>query len=390
MSNEMIQFNLEEGVNSKYGNDALRKHFYDKEAKSKKGKGNIGTNQTKQLLGNMEVDWYKVGISGDGADRIITCKCKKEVPTERQDYRKNNGKGQIPYEEIVQNLTLMYLNQAEDQPVTITLGLLAHELGLMSNTLYNASKKLTANQQQAHYYNLDTKYQIGYSMFWHIVPKESKRIKDHLNSILHKMSKSGIIYYRDITSAVTIEDGKKEHNPIDNVMAYNIKEIQRKLREKHNITIGDIMFRPKHHKVLAYKEDEQSYFDSLGIQYVYDAKVLRLIAMDKEIQNFVKDSLISDFRNSHIDNAKRLAYCIQDDFYNKRLKAKDNSKLVEYFGGRMKPEHALFKGTEFELVMEGNQLMYDAIAQAKVAGTYPKEYSGNLKIIQDVEKEVTA
>lgn len=391
MSNEMIQFNLEEAVNSIYGNNALRKHFYSRKAESKKDKGNLGTNQTKQLQTNFEVDWHKVEISGKGANRIITCIGKKDVPTERQDNRKNNGKGQIPYEDIVRNLVLLYLNQNKDVPATTTISLLAHKLELMSDTLYIASKKITANQQKAYYDNLEPKYQVGYSMFWHIVSKESKRIKDHLKSILIRMSDDGIIYYRDVTNASTIENGKVEHNPIDNVFAFQIKKTQRMLREKHDITITDIRFRPKHHKVIAYKEEEKNYFDSLGIEYVYDAKIIGLIATDKEIKNYMKDNLIIDFKLSHVENAKRLACNLQDEFYNTLLKSQDNSKLIEELGGRAKPEHAIFKGTEYELVMEDNQrLAYDAIAQAKVSGTYPNEYKNNLKAIQDVEEEATA
>lgn len=388
MRNDMIQFNLEEAVNSVYGNDALRKHFYEKKAKSKKGKGNLGTNQTKQILGNMDIDWYKVEISGDGADRIISCIGRKEVPTKRQDNRKNNGKGQIPYEEVVRNLVLLYLNQDKDVPATTTISVLAHELEMMSDTLYIASKKVTANQQKAHYDNLEPKYQVGYSMFWHIVSKESKRIKDHLNSILTRMSDDGIIYYRDVTNAVTIEDGREDHNPIDNVMAFHIKKMQRKLREKHDVTIADIRFRPNHHKVVAYKEDEESYFETIGIEGVYDAKIIGLIATDKEIKNYMKDNLIIDFKLSHAENAKKLANNIQDGFYNKLLKAQDNSKLIDEIGGRLKPEHAIFKGTEFELVMDDcHRLIYDVIAQAKVSGTYPIEYSSKLRAIQDVFTE---
>lgn len=381
----MIQFNLEEAVKSQYGCDALRKHFNDKKANSKKDKGNLGANQTKQLICSMEVDWYKVEISGKGADRIITCIGRKDVPTERQDNRRNNGKGQIPYEEVIRNLVLLYLNQNKDVPATTTISVFAHKLELMSDTLYIASKKITATQQKAHYDNLEPKYQVGYSMFWHIVSKESKRIKDHLNSILTKMSDCGIIYYRDVTNSVTVEDGKEEHNPIDNVMAYQIKKMQRKLREKHDIAIADIRFRPKHHKVLAYYKDEKDYFDSLGMEYVYDAKIIGLIATDKEIKNYMKDNLIIDFKLSHTENAKRLGNNIQDDFYNKLLKAQDNSKLIEELGGRAKPEHAIFKGTEYELVLDDIfRLAYDAIAQAKVSGVYPIEYSNKLKTIQDV------
>ena len=388
MINEQIQFNLEEAVNSSYGSDALRKHFYDKKDKSIKKKGNLGTNQTKQLLLNMEVDWDKVEINGYGADRIITVSGKKEVSTKRKDNRVNNGQGQIPYEEIIENLVLLYLNQNKDQTANTTLKALSYKLGLMSDTLYFASKKITANQQIAHYHNLNEKYQVGYSMFWHIVTKESERIKNHLKSILKKMKQAGTIYLRDVTNAVIVVEDEENHYPIDNIQAFEIKKTQRNLREKHDVTVADLRYRPKYHKVLAYKEDENEYFNSLGIHYIYDAMIIGFIATDKEIKHYMKDSLIIDFKNSHADNAERLAKKIQNDFYNKPLKPKDNHKLVEELGGKAKPEHAIFKGTEYELVVQENQrLSYDAIAQAKAAETYPNEYKENLKMIQDVEVE---
>ncbi|MBS2970378.1 hypothetical protein J9317_16650 [Metabacillus sp. KIGAM252] len=384
MDSETISFSLEEAVNSCYSNEALKKHFYQKKESSVKRNGNLGANQTKQLIENMKVDWGNVEISGDGFERIITCTGKKSTPSVRQDNRKNNGKKQIPYEDIVRRLVVSYLQEEAPRPATTTFKKFAFDIGLMSETLYEASKKILANQQIAHYNNLKPKYRIGYSMFWHIIPRESKRITDHLKSVLQRMNDDGILFYREVTNAVILQDGKEEHNPIDVVEANKIRTEIKKLYDKHSVTYQDTLYRPKHAFVLAFKKDEQKYFEAIGIQYIYTAMIVEHIDTSKEIVTV--SGLLEDYKNAFAENAERLAIKIQYDFFHKLLSPKNNNKLIEIFGGKQKPLHAIFIGTEYEKVMnEINRLAYDAIAQAKVSGTYPKEYRENLEIILDVK-----
>lgn len=111
MNQETIIFTLEEAVNSKYSNDALKKHFYDKKQKSIKKKGNLGANQVKQLLKNMRTDWVIVEIDeSGGADRKITCTGRKEISTIREDGRISNGAWSIPY---TKNMDIMVVSVLE-------------------------------------------------------------------------------------------------------------------------------------------------------------------------------------------------------------------------------------------------------------------------------------
>ncbi|MDQ0205230.1 hypothetical protein [Alkalicoccobacillus murimartini] len=383
MLNKTHIYTLEEAVNSAYSNSALRKHFYEREAKSKKGKGNLGANQTKQLLLNLDIDWTDVKISGKGADRIISCSGKREQSIRKKDNRKDNGKGQILYESVVRDLVVIHLKQ-NNKTFSNTISSFAHNLELTSNTLYYASKVKVSTEQKKHYDNLLSKYKIGYSMFWHIVSKESKRIHDNLNSILKRMSEENIIRYKTFLNAVTM-NANREHYALDIKIADEIKTKMNELREKHDVLIVDILFKPNKYKVLQYRREEQTYLNSIGIMYVYETKKIDLISDGYEVKDDMKSSFINEFKVKHVEIVKNLAERIQDNFNSKLIKPKDNSKLLLELGGKKKPEHAIFKGTEYQLVMENStRLLYDRLAQAKVAGTFPTEYSVNLRIIQDI------
>lgn len=296
----------------------------------------------------------------------------------------NCGQDQMPYKEILQNLILIYLKNPNRKPST-TYRVLAHDLEVMSDILFIASEKITFDEQKAYYGNLDEKYKkYGYVMFWDAVNKETQRIRKHIESVLKDMKEKGIIRHMDVVNAVSLDQhGREIHNPIIVGEVAKIDKMLKRLREKHEVIATDIRYKPKNLSVLAYKEDEYKYLQSLGYEYVYDAVYINLIATDKEIQNYMKDALVTDFKKEHLAFAYQKAVARENSFFNDVVRVKDNHKLHKIVGGKKKSE--VLKGTfsAYDSILI-DELLNDGIKQEKFGKTYATNYKESLKTIQDV------
>ena len=269
--------------------------------------------------------------------------------------------------------------------MTVTL---AHDLEIMSDILFVASEKVTIDEQKAFYKNLDAKYkQYGYVMFWDAVNKESQRIWKHIESVLKDMKEKGIIRHMDVVNAVSLDKfGREIHNPISVNEVSKIDKMLKRLREEHEITATDIRYKPKSASVLAYKEVEYKYLQAFGYEYVYSAIYIDLIATDREIQNYMKDSLVVDFKQEHLAFAYQKALARENSFFNDVVRVNDNHKLHKIFGGKKKSE--VLKGTltAYDSILI-DELLNDGIKQEKFGKTYATNYKESLKTIQNVLDE---
>ncbi|WP_144559697.1 hypothetical protein [Bacillus thuringiensis] len=358
----MKQFTLEEFFNE-FGDDKQKRSLID-------GNGNVNRRTFDSVVKKASRIYEKdsITVTGRGSKRIITCAVeRKEVLNENEIYNYNNcGQGQLPYKELIKNLILIYLKN-ENSKSTTTYKVLTHDLGVMDNLLYMASKKVTAEERKAFYNNLDGKYkEYGWAMFWDVVDIESERIKDNVKSALKEMKSKKIIRHMDIVNAVIKDkNGKEIHNPITVIEAKKIDDMKRKIREKHNITFIDIRYKPKHPSVIAYKEDEYEFLQSLGYEYVYDAICIYLIETDKEIDKYMKNSLVKDFKMEHLQHAYELALKRESIFHN---------NFVELLGGKSKPKH----------MVNNRPTAKELIEDEKSQHTYALNYRKSLKTIQDV------
>lgn len=311
----------------------------------------------------------------------------EEIDRKQLQNYSNCGQDQLPYKEILQNLILIYLKNPNRKPST-TYRVLAHDLEVMSDMLFFASEKITIDEQKAYYGNLDEKYKkYGYVMFWDAVNKETQRIKKHIESVLKDMKEKGIIRHMEVVNAVSLDKYEREiHNPITYSEVGKIDKMLKCLREKHEVTATNIRYKPKSPTVLAYKEDEYNYLQSLGYEYVYDAVYIDLIATDKEIQNYMKDSLVTDFKKEHLAFAYQKAVARENSFFNDIVRVKDNHKLHKLLGGKKKSE--VLKGTltAYDSILI-DELLNDGIKQEKFGKTYATNYKESLKTIQDVSDE---
>ncbi|WP_022794323.1 hypothetical protein [Marinococcus halotolerans] len=355
------------------------KAYYEKHKK-------LGGHKEKlhHTLNEIYEDWEIIKVKNKRMYKLII---EREVPLKRIDKRSFNGKKQIPYEEITKNLILNYVLSDKMKYTTITTPLLAYELGLMSSILFYASKKHTNLSKQEYYEQLEDQYKVGYTMFWHIVSKESKRLKNHLVSILKRMNGNEITHM-SVTNGVKLEKGKEVHDIIDPFKAATLNNKLKQLKNAHFVSSFEIISKPNMPKVKDYKEQENRLLKSKGYEYIYPTNLITLLKPKNEIEKFDSQLLLKDFFIVYLDNSYKLAQNIQNSFFTDPYKKKDNSeKLLEILGGRPKPAHAIFVGTEYEYILENSmeRLIFDDIIQAKFSNIYPSEYLAALKIIQEVQ-----
>ncbi|OAH59397.1 hypothetical protein AWH48_14750 [Domibacillus aminovorans] len=393
---EDVKFNLEEAVNE-YANAAIKKHFYDKKSKSKKSKGNLGTNQTNQLLTDMkEKEWDIVEIEGHGADRIITCKGRRDKTISRkelQQYNKCGNKNQMVYRTTLEELILMYLKYGIRRYNTTTNRRLAYEIGAITQEMYELSR-LKNQEEKEDYYKALTEMKIftgiEYSLLFDVANRETERIVKNIESILEDLSINNIIYYVPVTNGVVEgKNGMEEHEPLPPLLVGEIVIKQRQLREKYNVAFSDLRFRLKDERVKAYKKEEWEYLMTLGYTRIYNTNILELKAWDKEIEDYfqkrkeLKEVFMLEHRDYAIDKAEKR----NTDFFDKPAKVKNNKPLVALLGGREKKEFFKETETEYDKVFGTDLLEYDSMTQIKFSNAYGKYFGEVLKVLKEYQAE---
>lgn len=393
---EDIKFSLEEAVN-KYGNDAIKKHFYDKKSKSKKSKGNLGTNQTNQLLTNMrEKEWDIVESEGNGADRIITCKGKRERSISRKElqrYDNCGNKNQMVYRSILEELILLFLKYGVRRYNTTTTRRLAYEIGAITKEMYNLSGLKNQEEKEDYYKELakvEIFAEIDYDLLFDVANRETERIVKNIESILEDLRIKNIIYYAPVINGVV--EGKNgeegEHEPLPPLFAAEIATKQRQLMEKHNINFSDLRYRLKDERVKAYKKEEWEYLMLLGYKRIYKTNVIEIIEWDKEIEGYFqkRKELKEIFMLEHRKYAGDKAEKRNDIFFNKPAKVKDNKHLVQLLGGLEKKEVFKETETEYNKVFGTNLLEYDFMTQIKYSNAYGKYFEDLLNMLHKHEE----
>lgn len=366
----MVQIGLEEAVMEK-GTEGMIRQFNQKKENSVKKKGSIDPRYTKILVESYECDWNKVEISGSGANRVLTCIGRKLSPTEREDGRINNGEGQLSYKEDIREAILTCLSNTDE--IVVTYRHLLRKLGILDEVLYVASRKFSSVEQIEYYKTLDDVYKNnGHAIFWDIVHLEYNRLEENLESALNDMAKKKVIKMANVTNVAYI--GKSKHETLHVFEAKKIDDMKRELREKYDVTPQELLFKPraKAKQIKGYKIEETQYFESLGIDYVYDAVAIYINATNKEIDWYKAKELSKTIKQKHLQHAYELAVKRQNDYQNEH-----SNSLLEQFGGKAKPRHTLSdKPTKQEWIeFEKNN------------GTYADKYKDSLRMIQNVKIE---
>ena len=389
-------YTLENAV-MEYGNDAQIDAFNKAKESSVKGKGNLKTKQFDALIKTILQHFESVEVDGKGSTRTFICVGKRNEILDRkelQNYANSGNRDQMLYKDLFEQLVMFYLN-SENRKLTTTYKVLAHKSGAMSDVLFFASKNVTVEEQKNYYKYVNDKYKKhGHDIFWDVIGTESQTIIRNVKSVVKDMEVKKIIRYMDVVNAVELDEYGFEcpHEPIHPLLAKQIDDKKTELCEKHDVTHTDIRYKPKSPAVIAYKEEEYEYLQSLGYEYVYDAVMIYFTATDKETKNYMKESVIADFKKEYLAVAHKKAMKRENSSVNDTIKVKDNLKLHKEFGGKKKSEVlklSAFDGIDV-LDLADKELIYDSIKLEKLNGTYANSYKESLKTIQVVKEEATA
>lgn len=369
-----------------FGNDKQKESLV-------KNNGNLNIRTFNSLITTVKQHFESVTVEGKGKKRMITCEGKRTEVLDRkelQHYSNSGNREQLPYKELLEQLIMIYLNN-DNRKLTTTYKVLAHESGAMSDMLFFASRNVTAEEQKNYYKDVNDKYKKhGYDVFWNVIDTESQTLIRNIKSVVKDMEIKEIIRYMNVVNAVKLDkDGHKYHEPINPLTAKKIDDKKTELREKHDVTFTDIRYKTKSPAVIAYKEDEHVYLQSLGIEYVYNAVMIYFTATDKEIKNFMKESVIADFKKDYLAFAHKKAMTREKSFLDDVISVKDNVELVEELGGKLKSEvlkMTVFDGIDVIDIVD-EELICNTVTLEKLNHTYASSYKEALKVIQDVEGE---
>lgn len=376
----------------RYGNEKQKNHF----AKYKKFKSR-DIKVAVMTTANEEYEVIEELGKGKGF-RLAGKRNEKLDRKQLQNYSNSGNREQLPYKEDIRTAVIQYLNKHKnDNRATITLKRLAYELGCFSEIMYEASRKVGTTERQDYFEKsceTDSRIkEMGWDVFWECV-KEVGRLTKQVETVLDELKQNKIIYYIDIHQAIIKTDNEQElYDTLTLDEVFKIKRTQMQLRQKHNVTYQDIMFRLKSPAVKAYKRDEKEYLQTLGYVRIFEAKTIGLVAYDKEIQSYFEKTPLTDaFRFKHIDFAIKLAEAREDAFHNKPVVIKNNNQLHKLLGGKKKKDVYKETATASEKFIGNdgiNELLNNEIIQLKMSNCYAEAIDNGLKVLQ-VEEEATA
>jgi hypothetical protein len=327
----------------------------DKQKASYAKTGKLQRDVRDAIITTAKTEWNNVDIikNPNGRGNAFELTGKKAEVLDRKELLNyhNVGQGQLPFKHLLEQLVYAYL-VSDNGKHNVTYKVLAHQTGIMSDTIFYASKNATVEEKKNYYRNHVAGTELaknGFKVFWDVINVESQALIRYVKSVVNDMQKKQIIRYMDVVNAVTLENRKEVHNPIDAVKAYHIDMVKKQLREKHNVTHRDIRFKKKSPAVVAYKKAEYKYLQSLGYEYVYNAIIIYINATDREINEYMQTDLMQDFMEKYILHSYDKAQNREND----RI-----DKLIKELGGKRKPAHA---------------------------ETYTDKYSETLSLIQNID-----
>jgi len=324
-------------------------------------------NTRNALINEAKTGWNEVVFTKNpnGLGNVFILSGKLNVKRDKMEVYnyQNCGQDQLPYKEDIREAILTYLSDTEE--ITITPRHLLRKLGILDEVLFVACRKFSAKEQKDYYNNLDEKYKVnGHAIFWDTVHIEYARLEENLESVLKDMAKSKIIKISNVTNVAYI--GKREHETLHILEAKKIDDFKCELREKYDVTPNELLFKPKAKvkQIKGYKVEEKEFFESLGIEYVYDAIAIYINATKKEIDWYKARELSKTIKQKHLQHA-----------YEKAVKRENKCKdmLLEQLGGRTKP-----------LILIDNPTNQEWIKYKKLNSTYANEIHETLKTINNV------
>ena len=327
-------------------------------------------------------------VTGRGADRIFICKGKREKALNKKELQNysNCGKGQMKYQDLLEELVLMYLKYGYRYHKIITVRRLAYECGAVTKEMYEFSRLKGHEEKKDFFEKFIESEKYGsheFDLLYEVATKEVGRITKNIESILKSLLERKIILYYPITHGIVEGKNNKEdkHEVLLLETVLDIKSKQSSLREKHSVSMRETLFSYKNNRVKEYKKEEWEYLMLHGYKRIYTTAHIELNEWDKEVDDPINEwnSLKEIFRKSFISHAFQCAEKRNDAFFDKAARVREPLKIL---GGKRKPKGA-WMATEYDKVFGSNILQTQYIIQLKFSKIYSLEYERLLTKLQN-------
>lgn len=296
-------------------------------------KGRLSTDALNSLVKAFSEDFENVRENGRGKNKVIILGQKRPKPVKMDKRQNNKATGRkTPFANQLELLIVKALRDTKNRNIEGSAGNVMFQMKMANEKLCYYRQP---NRIDNYVKNLEEN-EISVSKDWlvHVLDKEHDTLTGALLTALRRLERKKLLKWSkypvgavkifnpeigEFTNKPTVDD---EDNPSGNVeyrfinltneQANQLAELERNLKEKHDVTSFQIVTYPYSQKVQRYEKELSSEFQKKGINYYFDAFSIRLVATEKEVDELLKDNewmveenYISKYLNYTVEKAQK-------------------------------------------------------------------------------------
>lgn len=273
--------------------------------------GKLYRTQEKAIITRFEEEYEKVEVTGRGKNREILLRDKRSIPKKMDKRQNNKATGRkTPFANQLDLLIVKALRDAKNRNIEGSVGNVMSQMNMANERLcYYRQPNRIDN------YVADLKSnEITVTKDWlaHVLDKEHDVLTGALLSSLRRLEKKKLLKWSkypvgavkifnpvvgEFTNEPTVDE---ENNPnghveyrfitLSNEQANQLADIERHLREIHDVSAFQIVTYPYSEKVQRYQKDLSSAFERKGINYYFDCFSIRLVATESDVDERLKEN----------------------------------------------------------------------------------------------------
>lgn len=305
----------------------------DSQIESFNKNGILTKNSINSILTKFKEEYARVEDVGRGKNRQILLGEKRPKPVKIDKRQNNKATGRkTPFANQLELLIVKALRDAKNRNIEGSVGNVMFQMKMANERLCYYRQP---NRIDNYIKNLEEN-EINVSKDWlvHVLDKEHDTLTGALLTALRRLERKKLLKWSkypvgavkifnpeigEFTNKPTVDD---EDNPSGNVeyrfinltneQANQLAELERNLKEKHDVTSFQIVTYPYSQKVQSYEKELSSEFQKKGINYYFDSFSIRLVATEKEVDELLKDNewiveenYISKYLNYTVEKAQK-------------------------------------------------------------------------------------
>lgn len=307
------------------GNEAQIKKFNED--------GKLPTNQLTAVENRWLEEYKSVRRDGTGKNTIFILGEKRLKPIKMDKRQSNKATGRkTPFANQLELLIVKALRDANNRNIEGSVGNVMFQMKMANEKLCYYRQP---NRIENYMKNLqENEITVSKDFLVHVLDKEHDTLTGALLSALRRLEKKKLLKWSkypvgavkffnpevgEFTNRPTVDEndnpaGYVEYQFINltTEQANDLAEIERELRERHNVSSFQIVTYPYSNKVQRYEKELSLEFQKKGINYYFDSFSIRLVATENDVDDLLKDNewmveenYISKYLSYTIEKAKK-------------------------------------------------------------------------------------